>query len=189
MATDDDIETSATPTPLEPGQLSVAGTVGLIIDAINRCADPELLNDLNFGVCDAAANALTARGAAKKRTVYSNDAEEPDPYVIDVATLHIGRLSICAQWTRRTATTTERRLLYSKDASKYIDRGDKTRALYELNAAINLFPRFLEAIQLKEELLQERLAEPTGSAIKDLIANRIAKSQKPSDQPQRKGLQ
>ncbi len=76
-----------------------------------------------------------------------------------------------------------------RSARKYIDRGDKTRALYELNAAINLFPRFLEAIQLKEELLQERLAEPTGSAIKDLIANRIAKSQKPSEQPQRKGLQ
>ena len=76
-----------------------------------------------------------------------------------------------------------------RSARKYIESGDKTRALCELNAAINLFPSFLDAIKLREELLQKKLAEPTGSAIRDLIANRITKPQRPSEQSQRKGLQ
>jgi len=76
-----------------------------------------------------------------------------------------------------------------RSACKYLDQANKTRALWELNAAISLFPRFLEAIQLREELLQEKLAEPTGSAIRNLIINRITKSEKPSDQLEGKGLQ
>jgi len=59
-------------------------------------------------------------------------------------------------------------------ARKYLATGQKTRALWELNAAINLYPRFLEALQLREELLGEQLAEPTGSAIKDMIINRVS---------------
>jgi len=72
-----------------------------------------------------------------------------------------------------------------RQAQKDLQRGDSRSALWRLTAAINLYPRFLEAIRLREELLAEPLAEPAGSAIKDLILNRIkASSQNQQTQPE-----
>lgn len=72
-------------------------------------------------------------------------------------------------------------------AQKYLQQGRKAKAMWELSAAINLSPDFLEAIRMREELLGEKLAEPARSAVKDLVAKRVGESSQITDQPEAKG--
>ncbi|GAF84117.1 unnamed protein product, partial [marine sediment metagenome] len=109
--------------------------------------------------------------------------ENADELLSETETLRVG-MRQGLQWHGRERLAQG----HYRSARKFFDKGNNARALWELNAAINLYPRFLEAIQLREELLGEKLAEPTGSAIKDLIINRIARSDKPSEQSEEKGL-
>ena len=68
----------------------------------------------------------------------------------------------------------------AKDAQAH-----KTRlALWEANAAIGLTPTFLEAIRLREQLVGQTLTEPPGSAIKDLVLQKILQG---SDEPRPSG--
>lgn len=73
-------------------------------------------------------------------------------------------------------------------AKKYVAQGRRAKAIWELNAAINLAPSFPEAIRLREELLGEKLSEPARSAVKDLVAGTIAKSAQGADQPEMEGI-
>lgn len=51
--------------------------------------------------------------------------------------------------------------------------GHPRRALLAANLALSLQPTFLNAIKLREEVLQKDLTEPAGSAIKDLVLRRL----------------
>jgi len=51
--------------------------------------------------------------------------------------------------------------------------GHMKRALWDANAALSLQPTFMDAIRLRERILQKELSEPAGSAIKDLVLRRI----------------
>jgi hypothetical protein len=55
--------------------------------------------------------------------------------------------------------------------------GHTTRALLDANLALSLQPTFLDAIRLREQVLQKDLAEPAGAAIKDLVRRRILPSE------------
>ena len=63
-------------------------------------------------------------------------------------------------------------------AQKHIKKEKKLllnmkRALWDANAALSLQPTFMDAINLREQILQKELSEPAGSAIKDLVLRRI----------------
>ncbi len=72
-------------------------------------------------------------------------------------------------------------------AVKYYNKGETSKALWELNSALNLNPGFLDAIHLREELLGEPLEEPTGSAIKDLILTKVLPSKCEDQEADEKG--
>ena len=59
--------------------------------------------------------------------------------------------------------------------------GTQPRALLDANLALSLQPTFLDAIRLREQVLQKELAEPAGSAIKDLVLRRMLPSEAAKD--------
>jgi type IV pilus assembly protein PilQ len=62
---------------------------------------------------------------------------------------------------------------YFRAASDHLRQGHRSLALWEANAAIGLQPTFLDAIRMREQILDKQMSEPAGSAIKDMVMKRI----------------
>jgi len=62
---------------------------------------------------------------------------------------------------------------YYRAAADHLRRGHRTLALWEVGAAIDLQPTFLDAIRMREQILHRELAEPVSSAIKDMVIRHI----------------
>ncbi len=62
-------------------------------------------------------------------------------------------------------------------ATEHLARGDTSRALWDLDLAINNNPKFMAAIKLKEELLQKRTWDDDASTIRTFLAEQIMKEQ------------
>lgn len=62
---------------------------------------------------------------------------------------------------------------YYRAAVNHLGGGHRKIALWEANAAIGLNPTFLEAIHLRQQILAKEMAEPAGSAIKDMVMKHI----------------
>jgi type IV pilus assembly protein PilQ len=102
--------------------------------------------------------------------IVENPADErySDKLMADTETIRVG-MRQGLQWFGRDRLA---QAAY-RAAVKYYNKGERSKALWELNSALNLNPGFLDAIRLREELLGEPLEEPTGSAIKDLILTQV----------------
>jgi type IV pilus assembly protein PilQ len=70
---------------------------------------------------------------------------------------------------------------YYRAATTHLQQGHRTLALWEVNAAIGLQPTFLDAIHLRERILAKEFAEPSGSAIKDLVLKHIEGQRQPAE--------
>jgi type II secretory pathway component GspD/PulD (secretin) len=70
---------------------------------------------------------------------------------------------------------------YYRAASAHLDKGHRTLALWEADAAIGLQPAFIEAIRLREQILEKDFTEPSGSAIRDVVLKHIKGEQKPAE--------
>ncbi len=116
--------------------------------------------------------------------VVDNPADEKysDKLMADTETFRVG-MRQGLQWHGRDRLA---QAAY-RAALKYNDRGETTKALWELNSALNLNPSFLDAIRLREELLGEPLEEPTGSAIKDLILTKVLPPKEDIQDTEKKG--
>ncbi len=73
---------------------------------------------------------------------------------------------------------------YYRAATNHLRAGHRTLALWEVDAAIGLQPTFLDAIRLRERILEKEMTEPAGSAIKDLVLKRIRGPQPPASASQ-----
>ncbi len=60
---------------------------------------------------------------------------------------------------------------------------DRKRAIWHLDAAINLNPKFLEAIKLKQDLTGEEISSVTNGPMHDFMGNAILKDRAPATRP------
>lgn len=71
---------------------------------------------------------------------------------------------------------------YFRAAENHLRQGHRLLARWEADAALSMQPTFLEAIRLREQIVEHPTTEPAGSAIRDMVLRHI-ESQAPQTQP------
>jgi type IV pilus assembly protein PilQ len=69
-----------------------------------------------------------------------------------------------------------------RKALEHFATGDVDRALWDVRLALHNFPRFLSAIHLREEILQDRAWDDEGSVTRDFMSRLILQELAPGDE-------
>jgi hypothetical protein len=70
-----------------------------------------------------------------------------------------------------------------EEAVAAANKGDRSKALWHLDAATNLNPKYLEAINLKQELTGKVLMSSDNSSIRSFVSRAIISDRAPASQP------